>query len=482
MAPEDGEIGDKQEGADAHMRPLVERQKVCYKVIHHQAQEREQSVYAHLTQIVRDIEVAFAHYIRKQHQYEIACRAARRGCHIAHSRHEKDLQNDGYHHADDRKPCSVLRLVGEFVPKTEVEIHSLEDISPQHDGYDPQPLPIGRGDDVFEQIKVEGYPHQYKVGKKYIVLHGIGIRVQRPAVLVLGEDKRFVGITERLREHHHDHGDLEARAVDTELRLRVGGSIEEGEEDTVEGLIHDAEHTQHQQRQGIAEHAPQQGEGEMRTVPLTPRLDDSRQQAEGLDGSGKDIRHEDIAHPIRRVIPRGYARNMLYARTEHQEEKVECDIEKDKQEFEYGKAYGAFLVAKVSEGNACKGIQGNDDAEERDELAVVGVAEEVGNGLRKDTTEDGKEQRSGKERAHGGDIHRVRIVAFLVGKAEETRLHAIGEDDEQEGRPSVEVGDDTIVGLLREDVGIERHKEPVEEPADDGRKPVDDGLLRQYFH
>lgn len=482
MAPEDGEIGDKQESADAHMRPLVERQEVCHQVIRRQTQEREQGVYTHLTQIVRDIEVAFAHYIRKQHQYEIACRATRCGCHIAHGRHKKDLQSDSNYHADDRKPCSVLRLVGEFVPKTEVEIHSLEDIGPQHDGYDPQPLPIGRGDDVFEQIKVERYTHQDKVGKKYIVLHGIGIRVQRLAVLVLGEDKRFVGITERLREHHHDHGDLEARTVDTELRLRVGGGIEEGEEYLVQSLVHDAEHAQHQQRQGIAKHAPQQGEREMRAVPLTPRLDDSRQQAESLDGSGKDIRHKDIAHPIRRVIPQGYARGVLYARTEHQEEEVECDIEKDKQEFEYGKAYRAFLVAEVSEGDACESVHGDDDTEERDELAMVGVAEEVGYGLRKDTTEDGKEQRGSEKRTHGGDIHRVRMVAFLVGKAEETRLHAIGEDDEQEGRPRVEVGDNTIVGLLREDVGIEWHKEPVEELADDGRKPVNDGLLRQYFH
>ena len=63
---------------------------------------------------------------------------------------------------------------------------------------------------------------------------------------MLGKDKGLVGIAERLREHHHHHCHLEAGAVDTELRLRVGGGVEEGEEDTVERLVHDAAYAEYQ--------------------------------------------------------------------------------------------------------------------------------------------------------------------------------------------------------------------------------------------
>ena len=172
----------------------------------------------------------------------------------------------------------------------------------------------------------------------------------------------------------------------------------------------------------------------------------------------------------------------MYLRTQDQEEEVEQDVQEHEQQFERRELQRTTLVAQVRKGNTGKSIHRHHNTQQRDELAMVGVAQRRSNGAAEHATEHRKEQRGGEERHHGCNIHRVRVRTLFVGKAEEPRLHAVGEDDQQQRRPCVEIGYDTIVGLLRQHIGVERHQQPVEKLTDDRRKPVDSGLLRQDFH
>ena len=56
----------------------------------------------------------------------------------------------------------------------------------------------------------------------------IGLLLSFSALRCLGEDKRFVGITEGLGEHHHHYGNFHIRAVDT--HHRISGLLIVGEE------------------------------------------------------------------------------------------------------------------------------------------------------------------------------------------------------------------------------------------------------------
>ena len=102
--------------------------------------------------------------------------------------------------------------------------------------------------------------------------------------------------------------------------------------------------------------------------------------------------------------------------------------------------------------------------------------------MAEDAAQHGKQQRGGEKADHRRSIDRVRVLLVLVGKAEEPRLHTIGEYHQQERRPRIEVGDNTVIRLLRQHIGVQRHQQPVEELADNGRETVDNGVFRQTFH
>ena len=107
------------------------------------------------------------------------------------------------------------------------------------------------------------------------------------------EDERLVRIAEGLGEHHHHHRYLEARAVDTELRLCICAGVEIREEDAVESLVHDACHAEYQQRQRVAQHL-----FEYRCAELSAFRHCERQEAERLDRRRQDVTEEDIEHIV----------------------------------------------------------------------------------------------------------------------------------------------------------------------------------------
>ena len=116
----------------------------------------------------------------------------------------------------------------------------MEDVCPEDDRYDFESAPVGGVDNEFEDIEVEDHTEQDEVREDDVILHGVGIGFDGVFVFVFREHIGFVSVSEGLCEHHHDHSHFEACSIDAELCLCVGLVIEEGEEYSVESLVHDA--------------------------------------------------------------------------------------------------------------------------------------------------------------------------------------------------------------------------------------------------
>ncbi len=72
----------------------------------------------------------------------------------------------------------------------------------------------------------------------------------------------------------------------------------------------------------------------------------------------------------------------------------------------------------------------------------------------------------------------VSIFSLLVDKAEEGGLHTVSQDDENQSRIGIHVGDDTITTTGCTDGSrVEWHKQIVEESADDTAQTIDGGIF-----
>ena len=104
----------------------------------------------------------------------------------------------------------------------------------------------------------------------------------------------------------------------------------------------------------------------------------------------------------------------------------------------------------------------------------------AGDGLQQHADQYYEEQRNQTYRQTRGGKSLVGVDAFFVGETEEGRFHAESQDDQQQGGVGVQVGNDTVAARFGSDfIGVKRHQQVVQEPADDAAKAVNGGLLRE---
>ena|SRR5690554_4672705 len=100
---------------------------------------------------------------------------------------------------------------------------------------------ILHGYQVFDQVNVTNGQQEDEQPEDDKIFGGIAERLAViGSIPVPREDKRLEGVTERLREHHHDDGDLEVLTVDTQLSKSICFvGINPWEDDLVHGLVKD---------------------------------------------------------------------------------------------------------------------------------------------------------------------------------------------------------------------------------------------------
>ena len=79
-------------------------------------------------------------------------------------------------------------------------------------------------------------------------------------------------------------------------------------------------------------------------------------------------------------------------------------------------------------------------------------------------------------------VNLLRILAFLVGEAEEGGLHSVCENHHQQCRIGIYVGDDAIASTRgRQFCRVQRYKQIIKKSAYDAAKTVNGGVLSKGF-
>ena len=335
--------------------------------------------------------------------------------------------------------------------------------------------------EVFQYIQIEHHAQEDEEGEDDKVLHRLAIRLLVVVALVAGKDKRLVGIAEGLDEHHHHHGYLEARPVDTQLLVGIRLVFkQEGEEDLICRLVEDARYTQEEDGERIAKYRLQQRE--VRSFPEGwPHI--GQEQQEGRRRRN-DIGRKDIAYAIVRYVEPIYPPRMtrIDAGTNNQQEDVQSDVEKYVEKSDAREVPRQPLVSQVGKRDAAERIHRHDARHHRHIFRMLRITDALAYRLKQQHHQDKKEGRGNGERRQHGAIHPHRLLFFLlVDEAEEARLHPVGQDDQQECRPSVEVRNDTEVARIGEDAGVHRHQHPIKEAAYDAAQPIDRRFFGKLF-
>ena len=204
----------------------------------------------------------------EQHRGAVACESAPSAGHISPARDAKhyyrhhDGCSDGAHH---RTPQG---LVAELVPERQIEVDAHEDFCQHHDRHHLQADTIARTDKMLEYRHIHHYGEESEQGEDDEILHAVGERFRAVLVAAAAEHDGLVGVTEGLCEKGHDHGNLGAGTVDSELHLAFSTGNHYRIEYLRCNLIEHSHQAQNEQRPAVSEKAPGKAAVEAIRKPL----------------------------------------------------------------------------------------------------------------------------------------------------------------------------------------------------------------------
>ena len=263
--------------------------------------------------------------VGEDHADGVAHKAAPRAGHVTVFRHKQDVdgqQGDATYGRHDGAPVG---FANEFVPEREVEVDAHKDFGHHDNGYCPQTRPVVGFDDVLENGQVSNHGEEGEECEHDEILHYRGLAFLAFASAAGGENKRLIGVAERLGNHGHNHGDLHAGAVDAELFVALLTRNQKSEAYFVGHLVENAHETQQEQRPGVFEHRLQHLE-----VHAETHVAQFGDETEGDGGGADEIDDEDVADLVGGIVPRHYA-GVGSGKTwgDKEDEEVESDVAED---------------------------------------------------------------------------------------------------------------------------------------------------------
>lgn len=413
------------------------------------------------------------------HHGEVAGEGGPGRAHIVEARNQQPVENQCDDGAENGDVGPELGLSGELVPDGQVVEDAEEEVGHQQDGHDGQAHAVGLAHEILHDVHIEHDAGEDDGADQHEEGHHLRVGLFGVLVFGLAEEEGLGGVFEGLDDDGHQDGNLVAGAVDAHGGLRLGGERQPLDEHAVHGLVDDAGQAEDQQREGVAEHL-------LPELPVEDELlpEDAREEHQQGDDAGHEVGDENVADPDFRVVD-GVDEGRVgvlgeQPRAEQQEEEVEDHVDEDVGELHRREAQGLVEEAQVGEEDGGERIHADDDGEPAHVLGVGGVAEPVGDGLREDRAEHDEEGGGDEQRPHHGAIDAV-FDAIVLREPEEGGLHAVGEDHDEEARPGVELAHHAVVGGVAEEVGVERHEQVVEQPAEHGGAAVDGRLSGQFL-
>ena len=153
------------------------------------------------------------------------------------------------------------------------------------------------------------------------------------------------------------------------------------------------------------------------------------------------------------------------------------DGEEDEAQADDREAPRPLLVAQVAQRDRHEGVRGDDQEQQAQQLTLPLDLQRRCQGVEEEPAQQHEEAGASPQSRKGRDVDIPRALVF-IGKAEESRLHPVGQEDHQERRPGIEVGH--LPELLRlHHAYVDIGQQPVEETAEHTAQPIERGVLDQ---
>ena len=318
---------------------------------------------------------------------------------------------------------------------------------------------------MAQYIQITYHHQEGEQGEDDEILHRRSVSLSVVLILRLAEYKRFVSIAESLGYHCHDHRNLAGCSVDSELRMSIALLIDVREENLVGCLVQNTGNTKHEDRPAVAKHFFDEH------LSLSPRGVRTRKTFLQFlieeDSHGRGADDVDV-------------KSIFHITSTHEAEvsDVHRHIADDEEHLQGCKLQWALLVSQIGKWYALEGIDSHGDKHGPDVCRMVGVSHGTAQWMQEDEYQGHEEQGGAAHHAQDCGIYFVSIFSLLVDKAEEGGLHTVSQDDENQSRIGIHVGDDTITTTGCTDGSrVEWHKQIVEESADDTAQTIDGGIL-----
>ena len=276
--------------------------------------------------------------------------------------------------------------------------------------------------------------------------------------------------------HGHDHGNLYAGAVNTQLHLSfLNITVNQREDNFVCGLIQDSGNTQYQYRPGITQHAFHQCHIE--------NVFESRQFRNEESHNGclaHQIQSENIAHTDSRIVEK--SDDVRIERIEfgqYQEIKqVGHDVQEDEQQIQCGKLYRSFLIAEPGKRDGQKGIQCHTGTHNADIFRMGGIAHCLRDLGQKAQNHAQEKQGDGAHDNQGCGINHQRLFTFLVGEAEESGFHSESQNHQNQSHIGINIGHYSVTsGTGRQHGGVKRYEQIVQKASDNAAQSINCGVF-----
>ena len=113
---------------------------------------------------------------------------------------------------------------------------------------------------------------------------------------------------------------------------------------------------------------------------------------------------------------------------------------------------------------------------------MVGISHEGGYGIEEEQHEGYEQERGEAHTDECSGVYLLRVLALLVGEAEEGGLHSVGEYYHEQRRIGIHIGYHSVASAgCGEFCRVERHEKIIEESSHDAAKSVDCGVLSEGF-
>jgi len=199
---------------------------------------------------------------------------------------------------------------------------------------------------VAQNIHISDNHQECKQGEDDEVFHSLGIGVAVVLVFGFSEYERFVGISESLCYHSHNHGNLTCRTIDAELSVGIGAGVYLRKQNLVCRLVQYSGDAEHKDRPAIREHTLQKSFVER--VSLAEQL---LPEEERKDCRAEEVDIEGISGTYRRIV---YLCDeacsfvaVINIRQYKEEHEVQGNSHKDIEHLQGGELDRAFLVSEI---------------------------------------------------------------------------------------------------------------------------------------